>query len=75
MPLNETKIIEIILDECGKIDEKCEGYRDEVIEVVSEIIAYERQHRIQGTNIQQKIEEKCNATGRFLAENRKTTQE
>lgn len=75
MPINETKIIEIILDECQKIDEKCEGYRDEVIEVVSEIITYERQHRVQGTNIQQKIEEKCNATGRFLAENRKSVED
>lgn len=70
MPLNERKIIEIMLDECKQVEERCPGYRAEIIEVVSDIITAERQHRVQGTNIQQKINEKCNATGRFLAENR-----
>ena len=40
-----------------KIDDKCEGYRQEIISVVSDILKYEREHRLQGTNIQQKINE------------------
>lgn len=70
MPLNEKKIISLILDQCKNIDERCEGYRNEILEVVSEILIYERQNRTQGTNIQQKISDKCNAAGQLLAERR-----
>lgn len=68
MPLNERKIINIILEECKTVEERCEGYREELVDVVTDIITAERQHRVQGTNIQQKINDKCNAAGRFLSE-------
>ena len=67
MPLNDRKIISIILEECTGIEERCEGYKEEIIDVISEILEYERGHRVSATNIQQKINEKCNATARFLA--------
>ncbi len=67
MPLNEKKIIKIILEECKDIPERCSGYRDELIDTISDIIQAERQHRTQGTNIQQKISDKCNAVGRYLS--------
>lgn len=70
MPLNQKKIISIILNECESIEERCDGYREELIEVITEIIALERQHRVQGTNIQQKINDKCKAAGHFLSEQR-----
>ncbi len=70
MPLNERKIISIILEQCKEIEERCEGYREELIDTVSEILEYERQHRVQGTNIQQRIADKCNAAGHFLAQKR-----
>ena len=70
MPLNERKIINILLDECKTIEDRCKGYQEEIVELISEIITAERQHRIQGTNIQQKISDRCNAAGRFLAEKR-----
>lgn len=70
MPLNERKIINILLDECKTIEERCKGYHEELVELIGEIIAAERQHRIQGTNIQQRISDRCNAAGRFLAEKR-----
>ena len=70
MPLNDRKIITIILDECESIQERCGGYREELIETITEIIALERQHRVQGTNIQQKINDKCSAAGNFLARTR-----
>jgi hypothetical protein len=68
MPLNERKIISIIVEECMTIEDRCKGYRKELIETVADIITAERQHRVQGTNIQQKVNDKCNAMGRFLAE-------
>ena len=70
MPLNERKIISIILDECKTIEERCDGYQEELVDAITDIITAERQHRVQGTNIQQQISDKCNATGRFLAEQR-----
>ncbi len=70
MSLNDRKIVSIIFKECIQIDERCEGYRKEIFEVISDIIDYERQHRVQGTNIQQKINDKCNAVAKFLAEKR-----
>lgn len=73
MPLYERKIINIILDECKTIEERCEGYKEELVDVIIDIITYERQHRLQATNIQKKINDKCNATGRFLAEKRGQT--
>ena len=70
MPLNERKIISIILGECEFVEERCRGYKEELVKTITEIITAERQHRVRGTNIQQKINDKCNATGQFLAENR-----
>lgn len=67
MPLGEKKIISIILGERAGIEERCEGYREEIIEVISEILEYERSHRVSATNIQKKINDKCSAAARFLA--------
>lgn len=70
MPLNEKKIIAIILEQSKQVPERCNDYRGELIETISDIIQAERQHRVQGTNIQQKVNDKCNALGRFLATKR-----
>jgi predicted transcriptional regulator len=68
VPLNQRKIVEIILRKVQDVDEKCSGYREEIQEVIVDIIEYERQHRVQGTNIQQKVNGKIDAAGRYLAE-------
>lgn len=70
MPLNDGKIISIIREQCDGIEERCHGYREEIIEVVSEILRYEQGHRVSATNIQKKINDKFNAVARFLAEQR-----
>lgn len=70
MPLNDRKIISIILDQCADIEERCDGYREEIIQVISDILEYERGHRVSATNIQKKINDKCVATARFLANQR-----
>ncbi len=70
MPLNDRKIITIILEQCAGIEERCTGYRAELIEVISEILEYERGHRVSATNIQKKINDKCNAAARFLSTQR-----
>ena len=70
MPLNDKKIISIILEQCSEVEERCDGYRDEVVHVISDILEYERGHRVSAINIQKKINDKCNAAARFLAEKR-----
>lgn len=71
MPLNQRKIAEIIIQEIGKLEERCSGYREEIQDIVVDILEYERQHRVQGTNIQVKINDKVNSAGRYLAERMK----
>lgn len=66
MPLGDRRIISIILEESAEVEERCEGYREEIIEVISEILEHERSHRVSATNIQKKINEKCNTAARFL---------
>ena len=53
-----------------RIEERCEGYREEIVEVISDILEYERGHRVSATNIQKKINDKCNAVAQFLATQR-----
>jgi len=68
MALNK-KIVSIISDQCKNLDRKCSGYRKEIFNTIADILMLESQHRIKAINIQQKINDKCDATGRFLAEN------
>jgi hypothetical protein len=68
MALIDKKIISMILAESKEIEERCPGYRDEIINVIAEILELERNHRVQGTNIQQKISDKCSATARLVTE-------
>ena len=70
MPLNNRKIISIILEQCKGIGERYKGYREDIIDVISEILEYERGHRVSATNIQKKINDKCSATARILATRR-----
>lgn len=68
MPLNDKKIISIILEECAGIEERCPGYQQEIREVITDILKYERDHRLVSSNIQQKINDKCSASARFLSD-------
>ena len=70
MPLNEKKIISIILEECAGIDERCNGYREEIREAITDILMHERGHRVSRTHIQKKINDRCNAAARFLIKKR-----
>jgi hypothetical protein len=70
MPLNERKIIQIILEECAAVPDRCKDYREELVNTISDIIQDERQHRVLGTNIQQKVSDKCNTLGQLLARER-----
>ena len=70
MPLNDRRIIQIIIEQCSALPNRCEGYLEEIVDVVAEVLAYERQHRVSATSIQKQISNKCDAAGRFLASSR-----
>lgn len=71
MPINNKKIISIILEQCDSVEERCEGYREEIAQVVAEILVYERNHRESRIDIQKKINNKFNATAQFLVKGHK----
>jgi len=73
MPLNQRKIVEIIIKELASVEERCPGYRDEIQDVVVDILEYEHRNRVQAINIQVKINDKINAAGQFLARKMKET--
>ena len=68
MPLNQQKILRIILDERESIEERCDGYKEELTAAIAEILQYESEHRVSRMNIQKKINDKFNAVARFVAE-------
>lgn len=70
MPLQNRKIITILLEQCAEIEERCEGYKEEIVAVVTDILELERGHRASATTIQKNINDKCNAAARFLTEQR-----
>ena len=72
MFLTRQKFIDILLNECESIEEKCDGYKERLAKTVVEIIEIEKRHSVQGTNIRQQITAICEKTGDFLAENQDT---
>lgn len=73
MKHNQKAIARIIPEEAMKIEKRCTGYREALLHAIADILDYERQHRIQGTNIQKQINEKISATGRYLSEQKNHT--
>ena len=70
MPLNDKKIIDIITAECESVEERCEGYREEIAHTLADIVMAEMQNRTQGINIQQKVKDACNTAGQYLVRKR-----
>lgn len=70
MPLNDRKIISIILEQCNGVEERYDGYKDAIVDLIVDVLENEHRHRISATNIQKKINDKCNSTARFLAQKR-----
>lgn len=66
MPINHEKLITIISDQCQKIPQRCEGYRQELINTIADILLKEREHSVSALNIQKVINNKCSATGTYL---------
>lgn len=70
MTPNQHKIIEVMRDALKSVDEKCDGYREELTYVIAEILEYENAHKVAATDIQKKINGKLSTVAKFLAKER-----
>ena len=68
MPVASQRVLAIIFEEAKKCDQRFPGYHKELILTLSDIIQLERDHRVQGTNIRQRIADKIGALGHLIAE-------
>ena len=66
MPLDGQRVVQIIMEECAKLPEPYSGYRKDVRDVITDILALERQHGWQSIPIQKRIIDKFDAAGELL---------
>lgn len=69
MAYNDKKILQVLLDECNKVPERCEGYRGDMVHLLGEILTLERENAIARINIVKKIADQVNTTGMELYKN------
>jgi hypothetical protein len=66
--MDSRRVLEIILEEADEVDERYEGYRKDLTEVVAEIVNIERQHRLMSRNVKKEIADQINTLGGDLAD-------
>ena len=69
MAINDEKILNILNLHVDDLDEKCDGYKDKIRDLVKNIIRLETEHAVSKTNISQKIEDSIIKVGKHLKEN------
>ena len=66
MAYKDEKIVSVLLEEASKVDERCEGYREELTEAIAEIVQKERAHTFQRSNIVVDIADIVGRVGTFV---------
>ena len=66
MPLNEQKVLEVIIDNVEEVTARYPKYRSDIMGLVAEVISLERDHEFVRSNIKSKIADKINLAGRAL---------
>ncbi len=66
MAYKDERVVQIILEEVESLDERCDGYREEIREAVAEILQAERGHRFVKTNVVAKIGDLVGRVGTYL---------
>lgn len=65
--MDSQRVLDIIIEESSAVDERYEGYRKDLTEVVAEIVNIERQHRLLSRNVKKEIADQINTLGGDLA--------
>ena len=63
MPINEQKVVEVIMKNIANIDERYPGYSNDLKKLVAEVVALERRHQSQRFNIKQEKKKKVHELG------------
>ena len=66
MAYKDKRIVQVLLEEASKTEQRCEGYREEITEAMAEIIQKERSHLFQRTNIVVEIGDVISSVGKFI---------
>lgn len=66
MPLKSERVLDIIKQQTEKVNNRYEGWSDEVFSLVAEIVRLERQHSVNKTHIETKILNQINTVARLL---------
>ncbi len=70
MAYNDKKILQVLLGELRDVPERCEGYGEELGQLLGDILNFEREHTIAKTNVVNKISDQVNTIGMFLHKTR-----
>lgn len=71
--MDSKRVVDIILEEAMKVEERFPGYREELRGLVAEIVSIERKHRFVHRNVRKEIADQINNLGSELA--RKSAQQ
>ena len=66
MAYNDRKILGVLLDELAAIPERCEGYRDDMKHLLTEVLNLEREHAIKRIDVVKRIGDQVNTVGLSL---------
>lgn len=66
MAYNDRKIIEVLREELDQVEEKYNGYKEDLYKVLKNILNLERQHALSRRNIVKDISSEINKVGMKL---------
>jgi len=70
MAYNDKKILQVLVGELARVPERCEGYREELGQLLGDVLNFEREHAIAKSNVVKKIVDQVNTVGMFLHKSR-----
>lgn len=66
MAVNRKRIMAMIVDKCQEISPRCEDYSTELMGAIGDIIEYEQEKKLTGTNSKQAVTDRCVKLGEFV---------
>jgi len=66
MAITQRRLIEVIREQCGMIEERVPGYLGELAETVADIMVAERDHSVRATAIQNQVTDHLERLGDTL---------
>ena len=66
MAYNDRKILGVILDELAAVQERYEGYHDDIMHLLTEVLKLEQEHAIKRIDIVKRIGDQVNTVGMSL---------